>query len=112
MPAEHIPGSRPGSDRKKPRIYSLASLEMKNDEATALKNLYKKVWTDGANCLDDERFTSDRQMTPAEAQRACAGCPALALCREYAENYPPAHGVWGGKPYTEQGTYDEGEWEA
>jgi WhiB family redox-sensing transcriptional regulator len=35
--------------------------------------------------------------TPEEAALMCEGCPALMLCREYAQVIKPAFGVWGGQ---------------
>jgi hypothetical protein len=55
-------------------------------------------------CLrDPEPFTSDDQRERAEAAAACAGCPALVECREFAEaNAEPAH-VWAGVDRTTGG---------
>ena len=56
---------------------------------------------------DDPRNLMD---TPSdeEAELMCAGCPLLALCRDYADKAHPAFGVYGGVIYGRSLIFDEG----
>lgn len=102
--SDSISGSRPGTERKAPKVYSLASLMSKPGEAADLAALYKGVAEKGANCEEDpDKWTGDDLPTAREAQAMCAGCECLNLCRTYAENNKPSHGVWAGKVYDEMG---------
>lgn len=93
----YIPGSRPGTERQTPKTYSIASLLLKGDEGAALANLYKGVAEKGANCESDpDKWTGDDLPTDREAQAMCSSCPMLKQCRDYAQKFQPAHGVWGG----------------
>ena len=42
-------------------------------------------------------YDDDDMPTAVEAEMACAGCPLLLLCAEYANAEKPAWGVWAGK---------------
>lgn len=48
-----------------------------------------------ATALSARAFAGTAGADPAPAQRICAGCPFLSVCREYALG-TEVYGVWGG----------------
>lgn len=75
-------------------------LQQSPKAAKLLRELWDRAPKEGANCVGaPEKWTSDELPTDREAALACASCPLLDLCREYAETAHPAWGVWGGKVY-------------
>lgn len=110
MAENSISGYRPGTERTASKMYSTKSMELKPSAAKAQADLYKAVWdaTDkfavgkgpAVPCvLNPDEFISDELKTDREAQLACAGCPALDLCRQYAEAAHPSWGILGGVQY-------------
>ena len=100
MIGDLIGGSRPGTERKTPKQYSLRTLLSGPEEAADLAELWELANEKGANChVDPEAWVADELPTPRAAQAMCASCPIIAQCRAYAEKHNPACGVWGGVPY-------------
>lgn len=58
-------------------------------------------WRPDAACgstVDPDVFFPDERDEPtqAAARAVCAGCPVMAVCREYALARPGLKGIWGG----------------
>lgn len=62
-------------------------------------------WSDSAACsavsadlfFDGEGETREgREIREQAAKAVCAGCPALAVCLDFAVDRPGLHGLWGG----------------
>ncbi|MQA79547.1 MAG: WhiB family transcriptional regulator [Streptosporangiales bacterium] len=62
-------------------------------------------WSDSAACstvsadlfFDSEGETREgREIRERAAKAVCAGCPALAVCLDFAVDRPGLHGLWGG----------------
>lgn len=103
-----IRGYKIVGERKQDRQLSLSYLALKPEAAHALDKLRRKVDEEerkkdqgvgkGVPCVarpDD--FSGDELLSERDAMLACSGCPALALCRTYADVARPAHGVYGGR---------------
>lgn len=43
-----------------------------------------------------ETGDTNREQKVKEAKKACAGCPYLTACFEYAISNPEEQGIWGG----------------
>lgn len=96
MADEIIRGYRIYGDRPKQRELSQDYLLQTPKAARLLKVL----WSGDAKCAGEpEKFTSDDLPSDREAQLACSSCAMLEVCREYAEEAHPAHGIWGGRVY-------------
>lgn len=105
-----IRGYRIQAERKQDRQLSLSYLALKPEAAHALDKLRRKVDEEerkkdrgvrgakGVPCVarpDD--FSGDELLSERDALLACSSCPALALCRTYADVARPAHGVYAGR---------------
>ena len=100
MAEDTVKGYRILGDRPKDRTLSMDYLQQSAKAAKLLRELWDRAPKEGANCVGNpEKWTSDELPTDREAALACASCPLLDLCREYAETAHPAWGVWGGKVY-------------
>jgi hypothetical protein len=49
---------------------------------------------------DPDRWTSDERDQRDSAVRQCQSCPLIVVCRDYANQIHPTHGVFGGHDYT------------
>lgn len=106
--SESIRGYRIVGDVKQDRQLSLNYLLLKPEASHALDKLRRKVDEEerkkdqgrgkGIPCVaNPEGFSGDNLISERDAQLACSGCPALKLCRTYADVARPAHGVYGGR---------------
>lgn len=59
---------------------------------------------EGAVCaqIDPELFFPPLGGNTRQAKAACAGCPAVRACLEYALHHDERYGVWGGKSVRER----------
>lgn len=97
---QYIPGTRPGTERQTPRLYSIQTVMLSPEESEDLAELQQKALEEEANCLGkSEQWVGDELPTDRDAQYLCAGCKVKKLCRDYAEKYHPAYGVWSGVVY-------------
>lgn len=72
-------------------------------EWLTLLNAIAKVTEQGSStpCTrDPEPFTSEDYQQRIEAAAACAGCPVLSQCRDYAEANAERWHVWAGTDRT------------
>lgn len=100
MAEDTVKGYRILGDRPKSRELSYDYLQQSAKASKLLRELWDRAPKEGANCVGKpEEWTSDELPTDREAALACASCPLLDLCREYAETAHPAWGQWGGKVY-------------
>lgn len=51
-------------------------------------------------------YDDPRDPLTFQAQATCAACPLLLLCRDRARIEKPAHGVWGGEVWSNDGSPD------
>lgn len=108
---ESIRGYRILGDRPKPdKRFNDDSIRQSAEAAHLLDTLWKvapprpatstTAAYRGTNCYGKEdQYTSDKLPSDQQAEAMCGGCPALELCRTYAQVSHVAFGVWGGKAY-------------
>lgn len=101
MSEEYIKGYRVlGDPPKADRQTSTDSLRLEAPASKALNILWVNANKNGAYCHGrEDEFTGDDLPSDEWAEKACAGCPVFAECRDYAVKARPSHGVHAGVVY-------------
>lgn len=67
-------------------------------------------WRERAACRDSDPDlffpigrTGPNAVQVDEAKAVCAGCPVKDTCLEWARNFGPVEGIWGGTTESERG---------